>query len=78
MRNRKDSEKPQAEQQVYDFDADHYPTATGALRRLLDDPALPDGQVDRIEIRAQANGELTWRIRPARGDLYEVGYQFPA
>jgi hypothetical protein len=73
MRNRNNSETSPGAQQVLDTDSDRYPTVKQALRLLQEDANCPNYQTDLIELRPQANGEVAWRVRPARSEEPDVG-----
>jgi hypothetical protein len=59
--------------QAVNTDQDRFPTVKKALSQVLEDENCPDYPTDLITIRAQASGELVWRIRPARAEETDVG-----
>jgi hypothetical protein len=61
----------------FDHNADRYPDAATALRRLAGDDNLPEGPVEYIELNLLASGEIAWRVRPARSEELQVGSNHP-
>lgn len=78
MRNRNTPETSGQQASEIDTDADRFPTATSGLRRLIQEGSLPDGPVERLEVRWLANGEGVYRVWPARAEEPEGGYVPPA
>ena len=63
-----DNGTPQSEVEGFDPNVDRYPDIAAVVEAVLDDPEFPEGDVERIEITALANGEATWRVWPARAE----------
>lgn len=66
-----------ASQREADHNVDRFPTASQACSRVANALRDEQGQVEQIEIRCGANGEVTYRWHPAREELTEVGYIAP-
>ena len=60
-----------------DTDRDRYPTAVEGLRRVIGEGVLPDGPIERLEVRFLASGEATYRVWTPRAEEPDGGY-FPA
>lgn len=74
MHNSESEGTPTRFQRANSEDIDRFPTAIQALRRVLDDDRIPEGQIEWLEIHALANGELTYRVRRPRSDEVDGGF----
>jgi len=54
-------------------DVDEYPHLEDVLRRLLADPDIPVGPVERVEVTAQASAEASYRVWAPRAEEPESG-----
>jgi len=56
-----------------DVTKDRYPSARAAFSRILEQGGLPDGPVERVEMTALANGEVTYRYWTVNAEEPEGG-----
>lgn len=59
-----------------DHNVDRYTDAESAMRALMDEERFPTDQVDRLEFGFLANGEVTVRWRPLKGEEWD-GIVYP-
>lgn len=72
------AESTDEKRQVFDPDADRYPSLGRVLMLLPEQEDFPEGPVERIEIRCQASGEATCLVWTPRADEPWGGYIPPA
>lgn len=65
------------EQGDFDPNEDRYPDFTRALRRIIQEAEIPDGPIERLEVRTLASGEVTYRVWFPRDDEPLGGYLGP-
>jgi hypothetical protein len=70
--------KRRADDGQVDTDTDRYPDLKGVVASILDDPNLPQGPVERLEVTCLASGEATYRVWAARAEDPEGGYIPPS
>jgi hypothetical protein len=58
----------------FDHNVDRYPTVAEALRKVINDPNFEGGVVERVDVRVQANGEVTYRYWEPRAEEPGVGF----
>lgn len=68
------AQKGKEDQAVKNADADRYPSMEKVIAKVFEDPEYPKGDVDRIEVYAQASGEASYRVYPARSEEPVIGY----
>jgi hypothetical protein len=78
MRNRNIPETSGSNASTVDTDADRYPSTVEGLRRVIRDAELPEGGIERLEVRFLASGEATYRVWLPRAEEPEGGYLPPA
>lgn len=66
------TESQPANQPQIDTEQDRYPTFDEVLRKLLDEPTLPTGPIERLEVTTQANGDASCRVWAARAEEFEM------
>jgi hypothetical protein len=53
---------------------DHYPRLEDVFSKILAEPDIPTGGVERIEVTCLAGGDATYRVWAARAEEAEGGY----
>lgn len=68
------TERRQDQARIFDHDIDRYPTFNQGMQRILNEAAIDDAPIDRLEVRFLANGDCTYRYWTPRAEEPEGGF----